>query len=77
MIAQFNTCHEQKLDACLLLLDIDHFTNINDTHGHLIGDEALKNFSQLLRDNLRADHAMYQAKQRGRNCRVVEGQVAM
>ena len=37
----------------LLILDIDHFKDVNDRFGHLVGDEALRNIAQLLRDTLR------------------------
>jgi len=42
-------------DLSMLMIDIDHFKNINDTHGHLAGDFVLKELAGLVQTRIRRD----------------------
>lgn len=39
--------------VALLLIDIDHFKKVNDTHGHLVGDECLKEVAKRISEQVR------------------------
>jgi diguanylate cyclase (GGDEF)-like protein len=50
---ELNRGKRNKTKVSLLILDIDHFKNYNDTLGHQAGDEALRTLGRLLKKTVR------------------------
>ncbi len=46
---------EAPTHCALLILDLDHFKQVNDRYGHLFGDEVLRQVSRCLQEGLRTD----------------------
>lgn len=46
-------CRRYKRNMATLMIDIDHFKKINDTHGHAAGDDAIKRVSEIVSQSIR------------------------
>lgn len=48
-----------QVPGSILILDIDYFKKINDTHGHIVGDDVLVELADLVRANTRPTETLY------------------
>lgn len=52
--AQVEYCKRHEHPVAAVVIDADHFKNINDTHGHAAGDSALQHLSEILKSLTRS-----------------------
>jgi diguanylate cyclase (GGDEF)-like protein len=44
----------ESMPFCVLMMDVDHFKEVNDTYGHLVGSETLEEIGAVIKRSLRA-----------------------
>ena len=52
---KFTKAHRHHYPLSMAVIDLDHFKNINDTHGHHIGDEVLIKVAKLIDASCRSE----------------------
>lgn len=57
LCAEIERCKRYGTELSLLMIDVDHFKQINDTHGHPAGDSVLAEIADLLRQHSRINDA--------------------
>ena len=50
---EWSRCRRYDMSAALLMIDVDHFKAVNDTHGHLAGDLMLREIARAAGETLR------------------------
>ena len=55
LLQLLDTNKKEQLSFGLLMFDIDHFKNVNDTYGHQVGDDILQAISRHIKEVIRED----------------------
>jgi two-component system cell cycle response regulator len=55
LLAEVAHAVRHRRELCALVVDVDHFKRVNDTHGHLVGDEVLRAVAGLMAGAVRCE----------------------
>ncbi|MDU9024507.1 diguanylate cyclase [Pseudomonas corrugata] len=50
----YDHCKANRLELCAVMLDMDHFKQINDTYGHQVGDQVLRQMGMVISSSFRS-----------------------
>jgi diguanylate cyclase (GGDEF)-like protein/PAS domain S-box-containing protein len=56
--AQFSAAKREGISLCCVMADIDHFKRVNDEHGHVVGDEVIRQVAEALAAEIRSTDAV-------------------
>jgi diguanylate cyclase (GGDEF)-like protein len=54
-LTSYRNCIRHRITMSIILIDIDHFKHINDTHGHLFGDQCITSVAAILQRYCKRD----------------------
>ena len=54
LMAEVDRARRYESVVTILMIDLDHFKGVNDTYGHLAGDQVLRDVAQLLQHEVRS-----------------------
>ncbi|BBO74338.1 GGDEF domain-containing protein [Desulfosarcina widdelii] len=58
MKAALDEANREKSSLCLVIADIDYFKKINDTHGHLVGDNVLRMVASTMKESINGNDTL-------------------
>ena len=75
LYSEFSFAKRHNQPLCLVMFDVDHFKEVNDTHGHLAGDAVLLKLAAITMDTLRTEDtlARYGGEEFAIVCRGISG----
>lgn len=50
---EIDRCRRYRKELTIIMMDIDHFKEMNDRYGHLVGSDILASFASVVRNNVR------------------------
>jgi diguanylate cyclase (GGDEF)-like protein len=54
LVEEIERAERYKTDLSLIMMDLDHFKNVNDTYGHIVGDDVLIEVAGTIKTHIRS-----------------------